>query len=372
MKFWRGKHGRAVLVALSVIAFGARTATAADEYPPEADDAANVQVPAFTLPYSIYASPESKNGILENTRAPAPAMTMPNADIGAIRKAMDERFFGPLVAKQNARYAVAVTPQAFDGVMTDVYTPKEGILGKNKKRVLIELHEGGFLMGARTAGAIESIPIAAVGRIKVIAVNFRQGPEYKFPAASEDVATVYRALLKQHYKPKDIGIYGCSAGGYLAGEAVAWFDKAGLPQPAAIGIFCGSVMPYPGLGDSAYVAGRLGGNVPPAPRPPDALPFAGSPYFAGARIDDPLVTPSASPQLLAKFPATLFVTGTRDAAMSSAITSHNLLAKAGVQTELFVWDGVDHGFFANPDFPESRDAYDIIVGFFDRHLGKKH
>jgi hypothetical protein len=30
-----------------------------------------------------------------------------------------------------------------------------------------------------------------------------------------------------------------------------------------------------------------------------------------------------------------------------------------------------HGFFYNVDVPESRDCFDVIVRFFDRHLGKR-
>jgi acetyl esterase/lipase len=47
-----------------------------------------------------------------------------------------------------------------------------------------------------------------------------------------------------------------------------------------------------------------------------------------------------------------------------------ILVKQGVDVELHAWDGLFHGFFYNPDVPESRDCYDIIVKFFDRHLGR--
>jgi hypothetical protein len=31
---------------------------------------------------------------------------------------------------------------------------------------------------------------------------------------------------------------------------------------------------------------------------------------------------------------------------------------------------MDHFFFGNPDLPESREAYDVIVKFFDSRLGR--
>jgi len=46
------------------------------------------------------------------------------------------------------------------------------------------------------------------------------------------------------------------------------------------------------------------------------------------------------------------------------------LTKAGVDSELYVWDGLFHGFFYNADVPESKDAFNIMIKFFDRHLGK--
>jgi hypothetical protein len=30
-----------------------------------------------------------------------------------------------------------------------------------------------------------------------------------------------------------------------------------------------------------------------------------------------------------------------------------------------------HGFFYNPDVPESRDTYDVIVRFFASRLGRR-
>jgi acetyl esterase/lipase len=57
--------------------------------------------------------------------------------------------------------------------------------------------------------------------------------------------------------------------------------------------------------------------------------------------------------------------------MSSAIYTHSQLVKLGVDADLHVWEGLFHGFFYNPDVPESRDAYNVIVKFFDRHLGAK-
>ncbi len=49
--------------------------------------------------------------------------------------------------------------------------------------------------------------------------------------------------------------------------------------------------------------------------------------------------------------------------------SEHLLASAGVQTEMHIWDGMWHSFFSDPEMPESREAYAAMTRFFDRHLG---
>ena len=98
---------------------------------------------------------------------------------------------------------------------------------------------------------------------------------------------------------------------------------------------------------------------------------AGLDYLAGTDPNDPLVAPVNSPDALAKFPPTLVITATRGFELSGAVYTHNQLVTHGVEAELHVWDGLFHGFFYNPDVPESRDCYNIIVRFFDRHLGRK-
>jgi len=57
--------------------------------------------------------------------------------------------------------------------------------------------------------------------------------------------------------------------------------------------------------------------------------------------------------------------------MSGALHTNIELTKAGVDSELYVWDGLFHGFFYSADVPESRDAFNIMIKFFDRHMGKE-
>jgi acetyl esterase/lipase len=64
------------------------------------------------------------------------------------------------------------------------------------------------------------------------------------------------------------------------------------------------------------------------------------------------------------------VGGVRDFALSEVAVTHEKLVRLGVQTDLHVYEGMGHIFTNYPDLPESREAYAVIVHFFDRHLSQ--
>lgn len=291
-------------------------------------------------------------------------------DIASERAFQDKIMLG-FLAPMRERYKVDIAEQRIGGIVTDVVTPVGGVAPENRDRLLINVHGGGFRTGARTASLVESVPLAALMRIKVVSIDYRMGPEHQFPAASEDVAAVYRELLK-HYAPGRIGLYGCSAGGMLTAEAIAWFQAHDLPNPAAIGVFCASLGKMT-TGDSMAYTGPLtnGPREPKAEKERPAVPPPGGPsYLGAAKQDDPLAYPLASSAVMAKFPPTLFISGTRSFEFSSALNSHNKLAQTGVETEFYGWDGMFHGFFYNSELPESREAYGLMVKFFEKHLAR--
>ncbi|MBI4164648.1 MAG: alpha/beta hydrolase [Acidobacteria bacterium] len=371
MQHWWGRG-----IAGAWIAAFSLTAAAADEVAtkaqrPTVDVNGTIHIPAFSVPYSSLASEEAKRHFLKFVHGFDSIPGGEGGDINAGRRRLDDQLMRPGVERLRSVFDVEITPEMIGGVQTDVVVPKPGIARKNAHRVLINLHGGGFMVGARFGGQMESIPIASLGAIKVITVDYREGPEHSFPAASEDVAKVYSELLKR-YRAENIGIYGCSAGGMLTAESVAWFQTHQLPRPGAIGIF-GSGALVPMLGDSNYMGAALMASTP---GPEDAKKFL--PYFdvPGLDLKDPLVSPVYSPLVLASFPPSLLITGTRDSGLSPAAYTHAQLTKAGVEAALHVWEGAAHCSFAqpvvDPAVPETRQAWDVTVKFFDKHLGKRH
>lgn len=318
-----------------------------------------IALPAQSVPLSKFLSPEGQAYLNQHLHDMQDKEK--TAQVNGV-----PRFMAPYLERQKALYSVQVDDAKIAGVHAFVYTPRAGIADRNRHRVLIDLHGGGFSGCWPGCAELESRPVAALAGIKVISLDYREGPENKFPAASEDVASVYKELLKD-YKPENVGIYGCSAGGMLTAESLAWFQKHDLPRPGAVGIFCASAGEFGG--DAAYTSTPLGeARLMPEMRGEGVTRLG---YFSGTDPKDPLIAPIYSPEMLKNFPPTLILTGTRAFEMSSAVYTHSQLVKLGVDAELHVWEGLFHGFFYNPDTPESQQAYDVIVKFFEHHLGSR-
>ena len=331
------------------------------DQPAPVDDRGTIHVPAFLLPESSFLKPAGTEKEAAPSRTCPPLQKARPSEAPAIRQCERGLFQASSYYKRlRDRYAVASVQQEIGGVHTEVFVPAGGVAVRNRKRVLIDLHGGAFLGGWGINSESESVPLAALGRIKVISVDYHEAPEHTFPAASADVTAVYRQLLER-YKPEDIGIYGCSAGALLAAEAITRFHEENLPLPGAVAMLSGGAS-YWSEGDSGYFGRAVYG---------DDLVFdsAGrNPYFKETPPSDASAFPVRSAAILGRFPPSLLISGTRDIALSSVVYTHSVLVARGVEAELHVWEGLGHAFFYDFDLPQSRAAYQVIARFFDTHL----
>lgn len=339
-----------------------------------------VHVPAFDLPLSTALSPEARAYFGGTHPSPPPETYNANSDESYIaeQRAYYAKFdagFGKTLARDAlSRYPVTIKEMTIGGVPVESFEPAGGVAPANRRRVLISLRGGNFgALGSHYINQTASVPVASIGGIRVVSVVHRPS-SFKFPSASVDVADVYRALLKT-YPARNIGIYGCSAGGVLTGQAVAWMIDKKVPLPGAVavlGIGLQSAIEKP-TGDAIYYSAIAEGGTPPAPgaaQPGFERIFGPYGYFSTAALTDRLVDPLLDPTLLAKFPPTMLMTGTRAFDMSHVIATQRALEKAGVETSLQMFDGTSHCFYAIPSLPESRAANAAIYRFFDRRLGR--
>lgn len=281
----------------------------------------------------------------------------PDGDISALRTHYDA-FNRRHLATALDHHPVAVTEDAIAGVRVHVVTPPDGAAAE---RTLLCLHGGAFMWGRGAGALLEAVPVAATSGMRVIAIEYALAPERVFPAAVDDVLAVYQTVRAQH-AVTGIGIYGCSAGAMLTAQAVARMVADSIPIPGAVAMLCGAGIELGG--DSAMGAAAFTGR-------PDAdgeLRLGSLPYLAGTDLNDPLVFPGEHSAMLAHFPPSLLVTGTRDFAASAVTVMHRRLLGAGVDASLIQFDGMWHAFHMATTLPEARETFAALARFFAAKL----
>ena len=155
-----------------------------------------VHMPAQAVPVSGFLSPEGKAYLAEHLAQSAAARdARPRRRRAAAARGLHRA----------ATRAVPRRPRRHDDrrrARLRLHAARAAIAAENRDRVLIDLHGGGFRECWPACAELESMPIAALGRIKVVSLDYRQGPEHRHPAASEDVAAAYRELLEDVSRPR--------------------------------------------------------------------------------------------------------------------------------------------------------------------------
>jgi epsilon-lactone hydrolase len=371
------RHTRTLAVMLSCLLWASLSkAQQTSDVAVTADGAVHIR--DATMPLPGFLSEGGKQVLMRTrpTEGPGAPVPLPSAiaDMQELRRIYNENL-RPVVDHMRATFPVDIEERTIDGISVAIITPKGGVPDRNRNRLMLNGPGGGFRTGVRGNGLLISIPVAALLQVRVVSILYRQGPEYRFPAASEDLLKVWNYYTKT-IRPRNIGMVGCSAGGSLITQTTAILIKAGRPTPGVLGVYCAGIGAN-FSGDSQFFGTLAVTNVQAAAAPRTAAsPAATVPaattlsYFSGIDMTQFIVNPTTDEKLLSKFPPTIFLTATRDFAMSNAAYSNRKLQKVGVDTQLLVYDGLYHGFMTNPDFPESQEAYRIAARFYDQHLGR--
>ena len=347
--------GRAVAVA-ALLALGAGPALA--QSPPLAPR----DVPARSLPVPGTVSPQMQALIAQPLRTAWDAPPTTPEGWRALAQAGAAATIRTLPALRE-RLRVKVEPAVMDGVKVFLLTP-EVIRPENRERMLVHAHGGCYVLNPGEAGLPEAIMMAGIGGFRVIAVDYRMPPDAYFPAALDDVVTVWKAALRQH-DPRRMAIFGGSAGGALTLETVLRAKAEGLPLPAAIAP--GTPMSDVTKTGDSFRTNALVDNVLVSP---DGFCDAAAAFYANGRdLRDPLLSPIHGD--VSGFPPTILTTGTRDLLLSNTVRMHRKLRQAGVEASLQVFEGQSHAqYYRDDTAPETKEAFGEIAAFFDRHLAR--
>jgi len=145
-------------------------------------------------------------------------------DIPAQRRAMDG--FGRDMMRGITTHTTPVNAGGVDAEW--VSTAPDPTAGP----VILFLHGGAYTVGSPTSHRRVTTALASATGGKVLALDYRLGPEHACPAAIEDAVAAYDWLLQQGVQPQNIAIAGDSAGGGLTVASLVALRDAGRPLPA--------------------------------------------------------------------------------------------------------------------------------------------
>jgi monoterpene epsilon-lactone hydrolase len=320
------------------------------------------EVPARTLPVPTTVSPQVQK-LIAAPISPTWNLHPASAEQWKAIVAQSAAGMTAEVPGLLAKFNVKREQMQVAGVKVYLMTPSV-LPAKNRDRLLVHIHGGGYVLYPGDAGNHEAILMAAFSHMKVLSIDYRMPPDFPYPAALDDAIAVWRELVKTH-DPKKMAIFGTSTGGGMTLAVVLRAESEHLPLPAATA----PGTPWSDLtktGDS-YFANEMVDNI--LVGYDGFLGDAAKLYANGHDLKDPFLSPVYGD--FHGFPPTILTTGTRDLFLSNTVRVHRKLRAAGVEAVLNVFEGQSHAqYLFDPDAPETKQAFEEIAEFFNQHLAK--
>ncbi len=218
-----------------------------------------------------------------------------------------------------------------------IYTPS----GTGPFPVIFYIHGGGWVIATIDTYDSSARALTNAASAVVISIEYRKGPEHKFPAAHDDAFAAYQWTLTNaaslNGDPKRIAVVGESAGGNLAANVAIMARDRKTQMPVH------QVLVYP-VANNDLNSASMQENAQAKPLYPAMLP-----WFLGHYLNNP--AESGDPRIalvkadLKGLPPTTLITAELDPLRSEGKLLADKLTAAGVEVDYRNYDGVAHEFF---------------------------
>jgi len=217
------------------------------------------------------------------------------------------------------------------------------------RRLVIYIHGGAFVLCNPATQRPISCGIAYVTQALVLAIDYRRAPQHSFPAALDDVVSVYRTVITS-FPSSNIVVGGESAGANLSVALCLRLKQLELPLPG--GLFL--ISPWLDLSDLRCPSWKHTKDF----LHPELLSDFARAYADAETSRNELVSPLRATELGLLPPTLLIYGGAEDLSLQGARFAMRL-RQAGVHIEEFVGLDMVHGF---PVFA------DVAYGLLGRYV----
>jgi acetyl esterase/lipase len=203
---------------------------------------------------------------------------------------------------------------------------------------LLYLHGGGYVVGNAWGYRGLVAALAEAAGMAAYAIDYRLAPEHPFPAAIDDSAAAFHALIDRGHDPNRIAIAGDSAGGGLTVATLLRLRETSMPMPGAAFL----ISPW---ADLACSGASMTGKAAADPSLTEAgLRRMAAHYLGRADADDPLASPIHAD--LAGLPPILIHVGTAEILLDDALRLAAAAGRDDVALTLEIWPGLIHVWHA--------------------------
>lgn len=236
-----------------------------------------------------------------------------------------------------------------------IYTPKNG---KTSYPVIVYYHGGGWVIATNDSYKSSAYNLSQRTDAVLVSVEYRKGPEYKFPTAHNDAFAAYKWVLANATSIKGdstkIAVAGESAGGNMAIAVSRMALDSGIRTPVH------QLAIYPVASNDPSTASKIAFTAAKPLSSPDL------PWFLGHYLNN--TSESADWRIslvnanLTGLPVTTIIAAELDPLLTEGQTLHNKLQAAGVNSTYKLYNGVTHEFFGmSAVVPEARDAQEFAA-----------
>ncbi len=230
--------------------------------------------------------------------------------------------------------------------------------GADQNRLLLYVHGGGYNLGSALAFRNLASQIAKRAMANTFLPEYRLAPEHPFPAAIEDVLSVYRGLMANAHGK--IVIAGDSAGGGLTLALLPILQAEGVgPAGAAV------MSPWTDLGLTGASLETRADADPIFTR--SVLEAFANSYAKGGNKADPRMSPLHAK--LEGLPPIRIDVGDDEVLLDDSVRFAARAAQAGVDVHLSIWSGMPHVFQSSLGHLKAADqSLDAIGAFLSNRL----
>lgn len=234
-----------------------------------------------------------------------------------------------------------------------VYQPKGGT---GLRPSVVYYHGGGWTIGNINTYDASARALAEQSGATVVAVEYRRGPEFKFPTAHNDAFEAWKWIIANaaslNIDPARMAVAGESAGGNLACNVSIAARNAGVTLPKH------QLLIYP-VTKNYTATGAYQQYANAKPLYPALISWFLTQYLSNmGQSSDPRISLNIAD--LSGLPPTTIINAEIDPLRDDGRILEVALRQANVNVTRTVYDGVTHEFFGmNTVLPEAREAQSV-------------